>query len=227
MKTKSKTAFIILGTFAIGMVIGVLISGTLRHQKEQKFERMPPGKRFFLFMERIIQPTEQQREQFDRIIAKRSEQISKLHEEHQNEMFALYDSMRTELQSILTEEQRSRLEERLARGTHKIAEMRLGRLTEELDLDERQQKQIKEILNQLEEPPPPPPDRFHRGPGEPGVRFRHRFLKLQEEIEQVLTPEQLEKYHKMRRELGPLFDKTRYRKPRFTGEPVPDRKDKD
>lgn len=219
MTTKTKTTSIILSTLIIGMAIGALISGTLRHEREQRFERMPPNERFFLFMERIIRPTEQQREEYDRIIAKRSEQISKLHQEHENEMFALYDSMRTELQSILTEEQRSRFEAHLAKGTHKLAEMRLAVLTEQLDLDKTQQEQIKEILKQLERPPPRHLKRFHRKPGKPNRTFRNRFIKIQKEIEAVLRPEQLDKYHKMRRELGPPFGRPPFRKPRFERAP--------
>ncbi len=214
MTTKTKTALIVLATLIIGIMIGALGSGAFRQQQEEKFERMPPDRRFFFFMKRVIQPTDQQREQFDRILAKYSEQISKLHEEHQNEMLALYDSMRTELQSILTEEQRSRVEDLLAKGTHRIVEMRLARLTRELGLDENQQRKIKEILKQLEMPHPPP-DLFHLGPGKGRPPIREHFLKMQEEIEKILTPEQLDKYHRMKSGLEPPFWRPPFRKPGF------------
>ena len=71
--------------------------------------------RFLRSMREIIQPTEGQAGALDHILDRRSKQLSELNERHQNEVFAIMDSMRTELAAVLTDEQRVRLEACLGR----------------------------------------------------------------------------------------------------------------
>jgi Spy/CpxP family protein refolding chaperone len=205
MKTKTKTTLIILGTFVIGIIIGALASGTWRQKREHRFERMMPHQRFLRVMERIIQPTDEQREAIDQILKKRSEQISAIQEEHESEVQAILDSLRSDLASVLTEEQRARLEKRLAKGDKKLLEIQVARLAEALQLDENQRRQIKKIFSKFAE------QKGRRHKGFKGNRekrrqiMKDRFEKLQAEIEAVLTPEQREKYRKMRHEMHPAF----------------------
>jgi Spy/CpxP family protein refolding chaperone len=205
MKTRSKAVFIILGTLVVGIVIGALGSGTWRQKREHRHERMMPHQRFLHVMERIIQPTDEQREAIDQILEKRSEQISAIQEEHESEVRAILDSLRSDLASVLTQEQRERLEKRLARGAKKPIEMRVARLAEALQLDENQRRQVEEIFSKFAEQS----GRGHKGrKGNREKRrqiMKDRFEKLQAEIEAVLTPEQREKYRKMRHDMGAPF----------------------
>ncbi|MFQ5822884.1 MAG: hypothetical protein ACE5JB_02390 [bacterium] len=209
MKTKSTTTFIILSALVIGIVIGVLGSSTWRNKREHTFERMLPHQRFFSFMERVIQPTDEQRAAFEKILAKRSKQLRELYEKHENQVIAIYDSLHTDLNSLLTEEQRNRFEAQLVKGGDKIVERGIARLTEALDLDENQQEQLKQIMNSIKAFPRLDRQNF-QGKWE---ERRNHFQKLQQEIENILTPEQLEKFREMRYYERPPFGRP-FRGPR-------------
>ena len=212
MTTKSKTTLIILGTLIIGIAIGALVSGTWRQQREHRFERMMSHQRFLHVMERIIQPTDEQREAIDQILEKRSEQISAIQEKHESEVRALLDSLRSDLASVLTEEQRTRLEDRFTKGDRRLIGMRAARLAEALRLDENQRKQIEEIFSTFAEQIAPGRKNFKGNREERRQIIKNRFEKLQQEIEAVLTPEQREKYRNMRFDMRPPFGRP-FRRP--------------
>ena len=198
MTTKTKSTFILLGVLAIGVTIGALASGTLRNQRAHRFERMPPHERFFSFVESVILPSDEQRDDLERIMETRSEQLRELHETHQTGVIAIFDSLRSDLQNILTDEQKKRFEEQIIKGSHKIAESRIGRLTEVLDLNDEQQKSIKEILAKFKHLPRP--ERMgSRGEWEEQRRMHmNRLQEMHGEIAAVLTPEQKEKFGELK-----------------------------
>lgn len=198
MSTKSMTLLIILATLVIGIAIGALSTGALRQRREDRFDRMPPQRRFHKAMERIIQPTDEQREAIQKILKHRFDQLSAIRQEHENEIIAIYDSMRVDFESILTEEQRTRLEERLRKGPHDMMQARVDRLAEKLQLDASQKKRIEEIMSTLLALPSRQRREFKGDRRESRQSIRKRFKKLHEEIEKVLTPEQIEEYREMR-----------------------------
>ncbi|MFQ5752289.1 MAG: hypothetical protein ACE5HI_09855, partial [bacterium] len=149
MNTKTKTTLIILGTLIIGIVLGVLGSGTWRQKKEHRIESMLAHQRFRNVMENIIQPTPEQRDAIDKILKKRSNQISAINAKHQNEVLTIVDSLRADLATVLTKEQQSHLEESLTKGAKQFIEMRVARLSEELQLDKYQQERIAKIMSEF------------------------------------------------------------------------------
>ncbi|NIR47448.1 hypothetical protein GWO43_03110 [candidate division KSB1 bacterium] len=199
MNTKSKSALVILGTLIIGIVIGVLGSSLLRESRERRFDEMRRQRLFHRVMEDIIQPTDEQREGIHEVLEKRFGQIAEIRDQHQDEMFAIYDSLQQDLAAVLTDEQRANLRKELARGHRKVVKVRLERLTHELGLNEEQKERIMEIIRAAEE------DlierRRHRGepPTDRRQIFRKRLKQMEEEIEAVLTPEQREEYRELRR----------------------------
>ena len=217
MSAKAKTILIISGTLVIGIGIGALGIGSLRQTRQQRFEMMPPAQRFIGAMERIIQPSEGQREAISRTLAKHSEQLEAIHERHQDEIFAVYDSLRNDFASLLTDEQRRRLEENLVRGVDRRLEMRVAGLAEELELDDHQVEKIREVMSQRGERPPFGGRGFQGDPRELRRGMRHQFEKMSEEIEAVLTPEQREKYRELmmarRRSFGSPFRGPRHDRP--------------
>lgn len=197
MNTKAKTSFILIGTLLIGIVIGALGSGVLREERARKFDLMRPESRFLYYMKSVIRPTPEQSQQFDKILGKYSKQISTIHEQHQEDILALYDSLHTELTAILTEEQRTRLQESLEKGHNRRIAMVMEHLSEELSLSESQSKEIENIL--LANKVFPKRGRvFLKKRREFREDIRARFEKAQREIEAVLTPEQIQKYRQMR-----------------------------
>ncbi len=206
MTTKTKSTFILLGVLAMGVAIGALASGTLQQQRKHRFERMPPHERFFLFMERVIEPSEEQRDDVERIIETRAEQLRELHETHQTGVIAIYDSLHADLQTLLTDEQKKRFEEQIVKGSHKIAESRIERLTEALDLNDEQQKRIKEIFVEFKNLPRPERKGSRGNWEDRRKKLRNQFQEMHEKIEAVLTAEQKEKFGELRMHRRRPFD---------------------
>ncbi len=110
MKMGTKTVLVILITLIIGMVIGALITGAFTRHRIGRFMSMREPGRLGAHVERIIDPDESQREAVRAILQRHSEQFLKLHSRFEGEMLALRDSLKKDLDPILTEEQKARLE---------------------------------------------------------------------------------------------------------------------
>ncbi len=110
MKMGTKTILVILITLIIGMIIGVLISGAFARHRSGRFMSMREPGRLGAHVERIIDPDESQREAVRAILQRHSEQFLKIHSRFEGEMLALRDSLKKDLDPILTEEQKARLE---------------------------------------------------------------------------------------------------------------------
>lgn len=112
MNVRTKTSLIILITFVIGMLLGILLDRTLMrfdfHKKIARF-RHPGG--FIFMLERVIEPEAAQRDTLEKIIAKYSERFFEVASQSRAEMAVIMDSLRLELDPILTEEQKARIEE--------------------------------------------------------------------------------------------------------------------
>jgi hypothetical protein len=206
MHTRVQTTLIIVLTFIIGILVGALATGTVREERRDRFREMRIEDRFHRHMERIIQPTNEQRAALESALSQRSEQIQLLRDKYQSEIFALYDSLDADFASILTEEQRARVQRELQRGPRRFTRRQIEWLTDELDLTSEQREEISQILLKMM----PEPGHF-RKPPEPGTRlerrqsFQKRFQAMEDELQGVLTPEQLQKYHALRAQRGMMF----------------------
>lgn len=199
MKAKTTSLLIVLATLVIGIGIGFLLGGMFRHERERAFAAMLPRERFERVMDRLIQPQPEQRAAIEKIMTRRFEQLASIQEEHQNEVLAIFDSLRADLATVLTAEQIARLEREIIKGGHRFAEARIERLAADLDLSPEQQQEIAAILEKYQPP----------SPGKRGTRYgdwherrksmRSRLEQMNVEIEQVLTPEQREKYQALRK----------------------------
>jgi uncharacterized protein YneF (UPF0154 family) len=112
MNTKVKIVLIIIVTLVIGIMLGAMLNRAfLRHRIHRAFaDRKPMG--MISFMERIIQPTPDQREQIREILEKHRKKSSDLREKFMMEMQADFESLEAELDPILTPEQKRRLRRR-------------------------------------------------------------------------------------------------------------------
>lgn len=106
MKVQIKSTLLLMGTLLVGIVLGMILHETflVRHFQSRTHQMRDP-QRFIHHFEEIIQPTDAQREEIKKILKK-----------HYNKMMserrifeAKMDSLRTELESVLTEEQKVRL----------------------------------------------------------------------------------------------------------------------
>lgn len=199
MKAKTTSLLIILATLVIGIGIGFLLGGMFRHEQERAFAMLHSRERFERVMDRLLEPQPEQRAAVERIMTRRFEQLAGIQEEHQNEVFAIFDSLHADLATVLTAEQIASLEREIMKGGHRFAEARVERLASALELSPEQQQQIAAILERLQ--PPPRGERGMRRSDWHDMRRGMRSLleQINDEIEQVLTPEQREKYRKLRK----------------------------
>ena len=111
-----KTALILLATLIIGIVCGTLLSGLFIRNRVQNFAGPPGPDMITRRMERVIQPTESQRADMDRIFSTYGPKFSETTTRHREEIRALVDSLHKDLEPILTEEQLERFRMRRERG---------------------------------------------------------------------------------------------------------------
>jgi hypothetical protein len=155
MSVKWKSFFIIVAILVIGILIGVFLAGPFmrHHVGRRHIDRGP--EMFTQMMERVIQPTEEQREAVHAVLEEYSMRLEELHEDFRTEMVTTIDSLKADLDPLLTDEQKARLEERHDR------------------LERFKGKRPGQGMRGAPPPPgPPPPDHGGKdpggGPGDPG-----------------------------------------------------------
>jgi hypothetical protein len=115
MNIKIKTTLIILFTFIIGMVAGSMITQAFLKYRMKKVLSMNMPEGFAAHFERIIEPNDEQRKALREILYKYGEKLSKMREKIRQEFLPINKAMEDELNSILTPEQKKRLEKRFFR----------------------------------------------------------------------------------------------------------------
>jgi len=111
MNIKVKIALIIIITLIIGVVMGAMLNRALVRYKIQKtFAVRQPG-RFVYFMERIIQPEQEQRDQIRAILKKHAGRTEEMRGRFFSEMQAEKESLLKDLDPILTPKQMKRLKQ--------------------------------------------------------------------------------------------------------------------
>lgn len=225
MTTKAQTSLIIICTLVIGMVLGVLAGGVFRQKRLKQYEQMPLRQQFHHVMERIIQPSEKQRAAIDSTLAKRFEQISTVREKHQQEIFAIYDSLRKDFSALLTQEQRDRVEEHLLKGPRKFIRARVAQWTRDLNLDEKQKQRVQEIVTEGLTSRKPQPNFFGDRRQGRSRKYREMMATIHQKIEAILTPEQRQKFQNIKSHMqmpfGPPIERPRKKRalPEQNGQP--------
>jgi alkanesulfonate monooxygenase SsuD/methylene tetrahydromethanopterin reductase-like flavin-dependent oxidoreductase (luciferase family) len=113
VRARTKSVLILSATLLIGIVLGGVISGAIVNRRLQHLTelRRPGGLAFFL--EHAIQPEdEEQAAAIHDVLERMGPRFHEILERSHSEMEALRDSVRAELDPILTEEQKERLETR-------------------------------------------------------------------------------------------------------------------
>ena len=146
MNVRIKTSIIIIITLLIGVVAGVLINRTvMQNQFQQRVASLRHPYGMIRMFERIIDPGGSQYEVVREVLEKRSNQLHKIGEESRKEMKAVLDSLKTELDPLLTYRQKERLR------------MRIERLKNWSDKGPPFRPKRGRLHNRPMEPPPHPP----------------------------------------------------------------------
>ena len=117
MNMQMKTVLILIGTFLLGGVLGALLLGSIRGEREAAREEIGrPGGGGRYLVERVIQPRdEEQRRAVMQVLRKWRVRHQTVLEETHRRLREGFDSMRVELDPLLDEEQRERLAEEAER----------------------------------------------------------------------------------------------------------------
>ena len=112
MKTQAKTTIILITIFILGILIGIVADRTyVEHQMKKRFTQMRNPQMLKFVLERIIEPNPEQKEKIDEILKKYDDKFADARFSIMKETRTLMDSLRKELEPILTEEQKERLKE--------------------------------------------------------------------------------------------------------------------
>ena len=219
MNLKVKITFLIIITLIIGIVIGAMINRAVSQNRIKRIleRRNPPI--FISFYERIIGPEAEQRESVREILDKYAQRFSEIRIDFQEELESSFESMRAELDPLLTPEQKERLERGFPRPPRffpqplriRDANQELAMLKERLGLSEDQASQIKIILEDFREQA----IKMREERGRPLGRFE--IMKELEEkkdqlIEKILTDDQKKKYDEIKKERQKRFKGQRQRR---------------
>ena len=110
MNMKVKTTIVIIITLIFGIVLGAMINRTFTHRRIRRaFDAVNPI-RFSMILERAINPTEEQKKQISEILQKHAKQVEKLRGDAMEGMQTSIQTLKKELDSVLTSEQKKRLE---------------------------------------------------------------------------------------------------------------------
>lgn len=108
---KAKSILFTILILIIGFVIGFLTSSQIRNQKLKPVRFFFSTERFREGMYNIIQPTEEQKNEIDRILDKYEKLNSEMQSDFRRQFEANMKSFRKELDSKLTREQLDRMKE--------------------------------------------------------------------------------------------------------------------
>lgn len=112
MKTETKTVSILISIFILGILLGVVVDRTLiEKQMKNRFTRMGNPRMIGFLLERVIQPTPQQRKEIEIILDKYADKMFEARQQAMETVVVTMDSLRKDLEPILTEEQKQRLDE--------------------------------------------------------------------------------------------------------------------
>ena len=114
MNMKVKTTIVIIITLIFGIVLGAMLNRTFMHQRIRRaFDAVNPN-RFTMILERAIGPNPEQRKLVKEILQKHEKDISDLRKDLRDGMQSSIQSLQKELDSVLTPEQKERLEKMMS-----------------------------------------------------------------------------------------------------------------
>jgi len=119
MTARTKSTLILIATLGLGIALGSLITGAAVNRRLDRIAEMRTARGMAFFLERAIQPeSEAQREAIRAVLEDAAPAFTEVMRESRERMARLTDSVRSELEPLLTDEQRARLDEgmRMRRG---------------------------------------------------------------------------------------------------------------
>lgn len=218
MSMKLKVTFIIVITLVLGIVVGFLLNRTYSQRRVRNILSRRSPEFFVTFYERILEPDTKQSKLIREILDTHAKQVSDIRENFQEELQSLFESMKAQIDPILTPEQKERLKARFPRPSpyrdrpmkKRGLDKEFSMLKERLHLSGEQTSQIKQIFEESGMRP----ERIWGEMRFPGgwrmrgeTRFRggmtpmiERQKKVEKAIQEILTEEQKELFKQIKKE---------------------------
>lgn len=233
MNIKLKMTFVIIVLLVLGIIIGAMLNRALVQKRIKNILSKRAPDVFVPFIEESINPDPTQSEEIRRILKKHAKRIEEIHANNRVELLSAFESLRTELDPLLTPEQKRRLE----RGLPGRPRWQPGRshglppgflITRNLDgelmemkktlkLTEDQTSQIRQIIEERREQT--------KKAREEMDRIREKWMpmletgeKVDEAIKEILTDEQKKLYEEYKEERFKRFEKGMFPPPRRRGQ---------
>ena len=116
MKARTKSALLLIATLVVGVLVGAVTTGSIVNNRLDELKAMRSRGGFTGMLERVIEPTnEAQRAQIRAALEGSEARFSEALRECRGFHSAARDSMRADLDSILTPAQQTRLDQWLSR----------------------------------------------------------------------------------------------------------------
>ena len=114
MKPGTKSVLLLFATLLIGMVIGSLVTGALNNRRLERLVEMRSARGLVYFVEEVVRPeSPEQLEEIRAVLEAAGPRFAAEMQGSRERMRQLTDSVRAELEPLLTPEQRARLNERM------------------------------------------------------------------------------------------------------------------
>lgn len=120
MKTNTKTVLIIAVTFILGLAVGGLGSQLLFRYRVNRILSQRSPQQVFRFVERVIEPGPQQRQEIRNILDKHGRAVLETQRDNHEKQLAQFQALKEELATVLSPEQMNRLERFLQRRPHPL-----------------------------------------------------------------------------------------------------------
>lgn len=127
MRTRTKSALLLVVVLLLGVAIGILVAGALHNRRLERIAHLRTGPGIAQLVERAVRPeSEEQREQIRAIMEEASPRFAEIFRRTQEDMRALSDSVMGELEEILSPQQMEALRRHmdLRRGGPALRERR-------------------------------------------------------------------------------------------------------
>ncbi len=212
MRTKLKITIIIVSTFIIGVLLGVVGRGAFGKHHHQKLDSMERTEFFLSRVDEIVDPDSSQKPRVLEIAKRTAKKIDILFDHHEAEMKVIVDSMKRALAAVLRSDQEQRLDRELTfaspgDSSHEKLGISMAfsyeyaeRLQRELDLDSAQTENLLILIRTSH-------DRIMKD-AKPGMENsdaarKRRELFLEEtnrKIEELLSAKQKEQFRQLQHE---------------------------
>ena len=117
---RTKSIALLVATLLLGIVLGAVLNAWWARERFERLRRLRTPGGFEQIVTRSLEPTSpEQRQQIEAVVGRTAQRLDSLRARHWDVVRATVDSMRVDLEPILTDEQRESLTRRIRMHRHR------------------------------------------------------------------------------------------------------------